>query len=97
MSRASKWSLGVLLVAFIIGVGYYVSYEPGGVGLRAECSETFNRLDSANNNDALDPGEFLAYGRGVSMGDFAKADSDSNQALTIEEFCSWSGPQAPTG
>lgn len=96
MSRASKWSLGVLLVALIIGVGYYVSYEPAGVGLTAECSATFNRLDSAN-NDALEPGEFLAYERGVSTEDFAKADSDSNQVLTIQEFCSWYGPQAPTG
>lgn len=95
MSRASIVTL-VVLIAVIVGIGYYASYEPTG-GLRAECTDRFNQLDAMNDNDHLEYGEFLAYGNGVSMGDFTKADTDKDDTISVHEFCSWTGAEAETG
>jgi hypothetical protein len=96
MSRANMVALGVL-VALILGIGYYAMYEPTGE-LRASCTESFKSLDAASNDNLLDGGEFLAYrGGGVSAHDFARADTDNSQTLTVQEFCSWESTGAQRG
>jgi hypothetical protein len=88
-------TLGVVLIALILGIGYYSSYQPTGE-LRAECTDRFNNLDSMNDNDQLEHNEFLAYGPGASADEFAKADADRSNSLNEQEFCAWTGT-ATTG
>jgi len=96
MSRASIITLGVVLIALVLGIGYYSTYQPTG-GLRAECTDRFNRLDTANDDDQLEYGEFQAYGEEVSPEEFAKADADKNESLNLQEFCSWTGAGTERG
>jgi len=83
-------TLGVIFFALILGIGYYATYQPTGE-LRAECTDSFNRLDAKSDDMKLDYDEFLAYREGLSTEDFGRADTDKNQALTLQEFCSWEG------
>jgi hypothetical protein len=90
MSRASMVTLGVIFLAVILGIGYYATYQPTGE-LRTECSASFSRLDAKTDDMKLDYGEFAAYREGLSPDDFGRADTDKNQALTLQEFCNWEG------
>ena len=96
MTRTSMVTLAVVLVALVVGIGYYASYEPTG-GQIAQCTDSFNRLDAASNDMQLDYSEFQTYQAGISPEEFARADADGNKAVTLQEFCSWSGAGTEKG
>lgn len=96
MTRSSILTLGVIVLLVLLGIGYYSTYQPAGE-LRAACTNSFSSLDSATDDMKLDQSEFLAYGAGVSADDFARADVDKDQNITLQEFCNWEGARTETG
>ena len=89
-------TLGLVLLAFILGIGYFTGDRQTGE-LRAECTDSFNRMNTASGDMKLDYGEFYSYGTGASQEDFARADTDKDNALTVQEFCAWTGSAGAPG
>ncbi len=96
MSRTSMTAFGVLLVVFILGIGYFVAYDPPK-GLRVQCTESFSRLDARNDDMLLSYDEFKEYREGLSPQDYERADADNNHSLTVQEFCNWVDPATQKG
>lgn len=96
MTRSSLVTLAVIIGAFVLGFAYLTTNQPTEE-LRAQCAESFSRLDAESDDMQLDRQEFLAYREGVSEEDFTRADKDSDQSVTLQEFCAWTGASTERG
>jgi len=98
MSRESQITMAAVVVIFVLAIGYFAAYEPA-TGFSTACREKFDRLDSVQDDNKLEPREFMSYNPGVelSMEHFARVDSDKNEIISDQEFCSFIGAEEKKG
>lgn len=92
-SQGPMFALAVISIALFVAVTGTVLYmylgSNGTPVASAACPERFRAMDAVDENGKLEYRDFLTYGKMMTSEEFAKADRNRDNALSLDEFCTW--------